>query len=200
MLILSMLGYMAAGALIASIVFFFISRDKRKESRTVAIAKMEIEVDSLLYQLEQETNIKRALILKLHNGGPKLYAGVTKYTSVMQESHSPKQETVKHLIQSFPVDRAFSSLFAELPAQKVVMLDIEKMSESSLKRRYIHDNCKTGMLVELVETDSGLYFLDLSSELDQMEFYSKSNYSLQEQLINRIRNIYKVGLQKGLLS
>lgn len=199
MTLLSILGYMVAGALIATIIFIFVSWNDRKESRTNAIAKMDIEIESLLYQLEQETGVKRALTFKLHNGGPKLYSGVTKYVSVMLESHSPKQEPVKHLIQSFLMDRSFMKLVTLLLIQKTLPLTTEAMEDSPLKRRYLSDGCKTGMLVELTETDSGLYFLDLSSELDEASFYNSPNYALQEQLINRIRNIYKVGNKKGLL-
>ena len=171
-------------------------KKEKGETRIIAINKMDVEIEALLYKIEQETKVDRALVLKFHNGGPKMFSGVAKYTSVITESHSPTLSSIKQLIQNFPVDRSFMNLLIKLNTDKQLAVDVNQLDEGSLKRRYIQDGCKTAMLVELVYTESGLYFLDLSGKSD---FILSEGFTKVEQLANRIRNIYQIAKKQQLL-
>ncbi len=187
------LVWFALGVMIASVLF----NRERKQSRITEITKMDIEVEAVLYQIEQETAGDRALVLKFHNGGTVIYSGVNKYTSVIAESHSPALNSIRQLVQNFPVDRGYLPIMNKLSIEKQVALDVPQMEESAVRRRYIQDGCKSALLVELIQTESGLYFLDVSSKKEN--FVMDDTYSKLEQLANRLRNIYRAGKKKQLV-
>lgn len=171
----------------------------RDESRLLNIAKLEVETDNILDNIIYTTNTDRALVVKIHNGGSKMYAGTDKYASVLYESLSESLHPIKNDWQKFPVDRDYMMMIDTLIKDGVALFDIETMKESTLSRAYKSEGVKSVAFFKIRETDFGFYFASFASLKSQDEFYLSKDFSMLEIKANKIRNIYAEADRKGVL-
>lgn len=185
---------------ITSYVIF--SRNLRRVSRrsqVAQVANLEIEAHVILQNIIYETPIDRALILKMHNGGGKLYAGVIKHISILDEDHTTSVGPIKDDIQHYPADTQYMHLAQMLVADKLVVLETESMTDGMLKRRQVHDNVKVSIIFFIAETEGGLYYGALDSTLPSSTILSDEVFSVLETKIHKLRRLYEEGKRNRIL-
>lgn len=168
-------------------------------SQAALVANLEIRTEMLLQEAIDGSVIERALILKLHNGGGKLYMGIPKYTTVLHERIVPDIRHSKPDFQYYPIDHEYMLLMQRILTEEVVVLITSEMPEEMLKRRYEADGITVSVVFTISETDAGLYYGSFSTRGDANEFLSNVNYSSIETFIHRLRLKFKEAKQQQVL-
>lgn len=187
------------GASLVGIIAYNIVKKSKDESRLSLVSKIEVECDNILDSAVYRTQTDRALIIKIHNGGSKMYVGVSKYASITQESHNDKLPSIKKDFQKFKVDKDDMGMIHTLISDGLVILETSRMPPSMLKRRHELDGVKSSIIYKIRETEFGFYYGSFSSTIEYNEFIGSHEYSILEAEINKLRNIYAEADRRGVL-
>lgn len=171
----------------------------KNESRLLNVANLEIETDNILDNIVFQTATDRALIVKIHNGGAKMYVGVSKYASVIEESISPEMKPIKDDWQKIKIDKEYLMLVQQLINDGMIILNVDSMNPSTLERTYKSEGVKSVAMFRIRETKFGFYFASFSSTKEEHEFIGSNEFALIELKVNRLRNIYLEADRKGVL-
>lgn len=183
----------------AGIVSYRFVRKLLSDSRIVQIANLEITSQNILDDLILSTLCQRSINIKLHNGGDKLYANVSKYISIIQEGKNSPLGQVIDDFQYYEVDERYMQMIQRLLKERRIILYTHEMPPGFLKRQYERDGITITILTYLSETDSGLYFNSSSSNHAPHDYLDSKNYAGIEIALNHMKNAYARGERNGLL-
>jgi len=175
------------------------NRDMAQQSRLIEIANIELQARFGMDKIINDTLVDRALIIKVHNGGSKLFVGVSKYISIIEEAHSSKILPVISDFQKFPIDREYMEMIRRLLEDSIYVVNVSTMKESTLKRVYIKDGLKSSILYPLIGSELGFYFVSFSSTSNDFEVLDSSEFSTIEIELNKIKLLYKKAADLKLL-
>lgn len=192
-IIAALVGAMAAGAL----GYLAIMR-MREINRISLIAQVEITSEATLESAIYQTCADRALVIKLHNGGGKIYAGTNKYITVLHEAHTQRIPGAKKDYQRFFADVNYMKMMAELEEKRIIKTKVSDLEYGLLRRRYEADGITASIVFWIKETEGGLYYGSFTTTNDP-DLLLKRDFSKLETKINRLRNKYETAHRRGVL-
>jgi hypothetical protein len=187
-----------SGAFVAGIIAHIINMRIRRKLRVGKIAELEVKTQNILDSAVYKTLADRALLIKLHNGG-KIFAGVQKYITVLQETNSDELKTVKEDYQNFKTDRAYMEMINTLLTEGVFIQEVHRLPEGLLKRRYEMEGIKATVIFSISQTNNGFYFGSFSTTKSFSDFIGSHEYTILETRISKLRNIYKQAKKDKIL-
>jgi hypothetical protein len=134
-----------SGAFVAGIIAHIINMRIRRKLRVGRVTEFEITTQNLIESTVHRTLADRALIIKLHNGG-KIFAGVQKYITVLQEYNSENLRSVRDDFQNYKVDAAYMQMINTVISEGLFIQEVNKLPEGFLKRRYEYEGIKSTVI------------------------------------------------------
>jgi hypothetical protein len=187
-----------SGAFVAGIIAHIINMRIRRKLRVGRVTEFEITTQNLIESTVHRTLADRALIIKLHNGG-KIFAGVQKYITVLQEYNSENLRSVRDDFQNYKVDAAYMQMINTIISEGLFIQEVNKLPEGFLKRRYEYEGIKSTVIYYINQTDHALYFGSFSTTKSFSDFVGSHEYSILESVISKIRNRYKQAKKEKIL-
>jgi len=195
---------MVAGLILGVTGGYLVYRAKytrlRNKSRLQQIDSFHKEVRLLLWEATRETQASNALLLHMHNGGPRMAAGMRQYSSVVDEA--PKNPALSSMVdwQSVMVDAEYREFMRRLQERQSIRLVTDEMPDSALRRRYEAMEITASIVLWCYETEGGPYYLSFPCQCrDPLSFVGGPDFARLESFSQRMRNTLKKYEQLGVL-
>lgn len=156
---------------------------------------MERDLEWLLGSIISRTQIDRAVISKVHNGGGKIIIGAEKKVSVIVEPENSLAPHTKEAYQSVPIDRQYKKVIIDLiegPDHAYLFHREEALPPGLFKVKVNADNIKGVFHFNLHISDEGIYYAFIATTGDPDYILSdKRQMGLIQEHIGLIRKKIK---------
>lgn len=153
--------------------------------------KKLINIYDEMHRILNETEVKRLLILKAHNGGGVIKPSGNLYVSVLYEDYTHPFFSVKDQYQSLAVDKDYAKMLVDIINSKKVIMKVEDMADCVLKRLYMKEGVRSAVGYYLGQDKKSVYFCTFSNELDLPEWFYSGQEASCEIAVSKFRQNIK---------
>ena len=173
-----------------------------KVSRMRSALITEMQIEDVLSSIISKTDINRAVLSKIHNGGHRLVIGSEKKVSVVIEPEDSLEPYTKPVYISFPVDRNYLEVISEMmETDTFVFHRTEKVKPGIMKRKNESDNIRGTFHFFIALSDTGIYYAFLGTTLDPDFILSDpKQLNIISEKITLLRKKAKRAIRKKLLT
>lgn len=190
------------GSVVATIIIIYLIikvANLKQQSRTAQITAFEVLIQGILDKAVLNGWCDRALVLKMHNGGGKMYTGVNKYASVLFEGDTDKMTDVKDDFQKYLIDSEYMDLMQRVSSNKIEIQKTTDLKYSMLRRRYEADDITHSIVFFIEETENAMYYGSFTSISPDSDMITGKSFAGLEAKMNKLRNAYQRAKKKKIL-
>ncbi|MEM6397787.1 MAG: hypothetical protein AAF741_15670 [Bacteroidota bacterium] len=151
--------------------------------------KGDNHIEQALQSIVNDTPAHYAQVIRIHNGGKEISAGLPLYMTVLHEHTAWGCFPLKESIQKMPVDKSYRNKIAELVERKDVHVAVDDpdFKDNTLQSIWRHMEAKYARSIIISIGQKGIYFLRTTSRTDPID----NPYDLQfRQCISRLKPFY----------
>lgn len=165
-----MTGYLVAmvtGMVISAALGVVIGHGAYARYSAARVLLHEARVQGIIDNVVTRTSANRALVSRMHNGGGRIQAGVSKYTSVLKEAHDNNERAILADFQGQRLDAHYISVLAGLATTDYLLLRTTELPGGMLYRRAEAGNISEMIMYAIAETPNSMYYVSFTARAGQ---------------------------------
>ncbi len=191
----------AIGGVVGFVASYIATSKIKKRSRLAEIDNFNMKGKAILQDVVNETSAANGVLLHIHNSGGELTVGTVMYSSAIVEAPEDINVSVIDNWQKILVDSEYRQLIEQLHTRKSILMLVDKMPESLLKRTYESMGVVGSMVFEVYDkTDSSYLYVSFPVKNNLHETTGSKEFIRMEYAVNKLRNLCREYHRIGVLN
>lgn len=181
-----------AGLALTVLVYALIYVPMQQEKTFYAKLKRQREIQAVLDEIRDRTNVQRALLLVSNNGHDIHRLDTRLKVSVIAQSYEPPFRSVIQEYQNIVVDGEYAAMLQDVYDNGIAAFFVEKMPHGLLKTLYEGEGVYWSAIYRIAEdkTKKKFYYMSLATSQDKSPY--QKGYEKEILIcLNKIRTIHE---------